>query len=160
MTAQIDVQFASDNESTPDAETISGWVSRSVGSAGGPSNFELSVRIVGAVEMQELNGEFRSKNQPTNVLSFPAGAIRGLPPDAEVPLGDIVVCDEVVCREAAEQGKPLEHHWAHMIVHGSLHLLGFDHEVDAEAAAMEGLEIAILSHFGIPNPYGESPRET
>jgi probable rRNA maturation factor len=160
MTAQIDVQFASHNESTPDADTISGWVATSVATAAGPSAFELSVRIVDSVEMQALNGEFRSRHQPTNVLSFPAGAISGLPPDAEVPLGDIVICDEVVCREATEQGKPLGHHWAHMIVHGSLHLLGFDHEEEGEAARMEGLEIAILANFGIPNPYGESPQET
>ena len=160
MTTQIDVQYANDSGSIPDADTISRWVTRSVKAAGGPSAFELSVRIVDSLEMQALNSEFRSKNQPTNVLSFPAGAISGLPPGEEVPLGDIVVCDDVVCREAAEQRKPLDHHWAHMIVHGSLHLLGFDHEDDADAVAMESLEIEILADFGIPNPYGESPQET
>jgi len=110
--------------------------------------------------MQRLNCEFRGQDKPTNVLSFPAGEIDGLPEDTEMPLGDIVVCAAVVTDEAAQQGKKTGDHWAHMMVHGTLHLLGFDHENDADAEQMEGLEIQILTDHGIANPYGESPRET
>ena len=105
--------------------------------------------------MQQLNSEFREQDKPTNVLSFPAGEIEGLPSDADVPLGDIVVCAEVVRSEAKEQGKTAQAHWAHMVVHGTLHLLGFDHENDSDAARMEGLEIQILTDNGISNPYTE-----
>jgi probable rRNA maturation factor len=164
MTAKVDVQIAADGESIPDSDDIAVWVSRSVQAAGHTDEAEVSVRVVNAAEMQQLNNEFREQNQPTNVLSFPAGEIEGLPSDADLPLGDIVVCAAVVHEEAQDQGKPAADHWAHMIVHGTLHLLGFDHENDSDAAAMESLEIQILMDHGITNPYldsfGESPQKT
>jgi probable rRNA maturation factor len=104
--------------------------------------------------MRALNRDYRDKDKPTNVLSFPAGQVTGLPEAEPMPIGDIVVCADVVSNEAAEQGKAPPDHWAHMLVHGTLHLLGFDHEADAEAAAMETLESRILAEQGVADPYG------
>jgi len=113
---------------------------------------ELSVRITDATEIKMLNQQYRGKDYATNVLSFPAD----LPPELKLPhLGDIVICAEVVEREAREQSKPSEAHWAHMVVHGTLHLLGYDHIDDAEADIMEALEIDILQTLNFANPYVE-----
>jgi len=155
MTAQVDIQFAVDDESVPGSDDITFWVGRAMRAAGRREDADVSVRVVNATEMQQLNSEFREQDKPTNVLSFPAGEIEGLPSDADVPLGDIVVCAEVVRSEAKEQGKTAQAHWAHMVVHGTLHLLGFDHENESDAARMEGLEIQILTDNGISNPYTE-----
>lgn len=110
---------------------------------------ELTIRIVGNAESRVLNRTWRGKDKPTNVLSFTA--------DPDMPgageLGDLAICAPVVAREAREQGKRRQAHWAHMVVHGVLHLLGFDHENDDEAAIMEANETKILAHFGILNPY-------
>ena len=116
----------------------------------------LDIRIVSEAESQALNRDYRGKDTPTNVLSFPAE----LPPELlaeldEVPLGDLAICAEVVAREALEQDKPLLSHWAHMTVHGVLHLLGHDHIDQADAARMEPLEIAILTKLGWDNPYDD-----
>lgn len=159
MTVLVDVELASNATATPAADEIARWVRRTVLAAGRDSDLEVSVRVVDEDEMQALNREFRGKDKPTNVLSFPAVDIMGLPADTRVPLGDIVVCAAVVLEEAAEQGKPLADHWAHMLVHGTLHLMGFDHVLQADAEAMEGLEIQILKEHGIANPYGESRPE-
>jgi len=159
MTAQVEVQLAADDESIPTADDIATWVNRAIDAAGNASNMEVSVRIVGADEMQQLNSEFRDQDKPTNVLSFPAGDLAGLPDEAERPLGDIVVCAAVVAAEAEQQGKTQSDHWAHMIVHGTLHLSGFDHENDSDAAAMESLEIQILGNYGVANPYAETRQE-
>ena len=159
MTARVDVQFASDHESVPAANEIATWVNRAIDAAGHPAEREVSVRVVDATEMQQLNSEYRDQDKPTNVLSFPAGDLDGLPEEAESPLGDIVVCATVVADEAQQQGKTVGDHWAHMIVHGTLHLLGFDHENDSDAAEMECLEIQIMTNHGIANPYGESAEE-
>jgi probable rRNA maturation factor len=156
MTAQVDIQVAVDDEFVPGSDDIVFWVSRAMRAAGRREDADVSVRVVSVTEMQQLNSEFREQDKPTNVLSFPAGDIEGLPPDADVPLGDIVVCAEIVRSEAKEQGKSAEAHWAHMVVHGTLHLLGFDHENDSDAVTMEGLEIQILTDNGIANPYTES----
>src|SRR5690606_500913 len=111
---------------------------------------ELSIRIVDRDEIQALNAQYRHKNTPTNVLSFPCE----LPPAVDVPLlGDIVICAQVVQEEAAAQHKAELSHWAHMVVHGTLHLLGYDHMDDAEANEMESLEIEILNTLGFANPY-------
>jgi len=110
----------------------------------------LTLRIVGETESQQLNGIYRNKNTPTNVLSFPFDAA----PDFAIPyLGDLVVCAKVVQREAAEQGKKLNHHWAHMVIHGCLHLLGYDHIKNQDADEMEALERTILAQLNIPDPY-------
>ena len=153
MTLQVDVQQAADGESAFSSDAIAAWVARAVDATGGSGDAELSVRVVDAAEMQQLNNEFRGKDKATNVLSFPAGDIAGLPSDAGAPLGDLVVCASVVKDQAEAQGKSLEDHWAHMIVHGTLHLLGFDHEEDAAAADMESREVDILTAHGIANPY-------
>ncbi len=113
---------------------------------------ELTIRIVDKNEITELNSTYRHKNKPTNVLSFPFD----MPPELtdETPiLGDIIICADVIAEEADAQEKTLEAHWAHMVVHGTLHLLGFDHENDADAEVMEAEEIKILQTFGFNNPY-------
>ena len=113
-------------------------------------HWEAALRIVDAKEMQQLNAQYRDKNRPTNVLSFPAE----LPAEVTLDLlGDIVICAPVVQEEAAAQGKPLAAHWDHMLIHGVLHLLGFDHESDAEATHMELLETQALATLGWPCPY-------
>lgn len=152
--AAVDVQVACDGAGVPAAETIEAWVQAAVAGAGVAAGaVEVSVRVVGAWEMQALNLRYRAKDSPTNVLSFPAG---DLEPPADTPrlLGDIVVCASVVASEATGQGKRHEDHWAHILVHGTLHLLGFDHGTDAEAAAMESLEQAVLAAGGVADPYG------
>lgn len=113
---------------------------------------EVTLRIVDIQEMTELNSQYRHKSGPTNVLSFPFD----MPPELsdEIPiLGDIIICADVVNREAVEQNKPREAHWAHMIVHGTLHLLGYDHETEADANIMEPEEIHLLHLLGFNNPY-------
>ena len=111
------------------------------------SDASLSIRVVGAAESRRLNRTWRGKDKPTNVLSFPA-------PATQSPvLGDLAICAPVVAREAREQGKSAQAHWAHMVVHGVLHLLGYDHELDRDAAVMEARETALLANFGYANPY-------
>jgi probable rRNA maturation factor len=110
----------------------------------------LSVRVVGAARSRSLNAHYRQKDKPTNVLSFDGA---GVTPDGLEHLGELVICAPVVAREAAEQGKSAESHWAHMTVHGVLHLLGFDHEHHAEARKMAAKEVQILDRLGFSNPY-------
>lgn len=122
------------------------------------SHIELSVQFVNAGDMQALNKQYRGKNLPTNVLSFesqlPAMMLTDNPAGGALQvLGDLVFCQDVVISEAQEQKKPLDHHWKHLIVHGTLHLCGYDHEESVQADAMESLEIQILSALGIPDPY-------
>ena len=113
---------------------------------------EITIRIVSVEEMTDLNSSYRHKNGPTNVLSFPFAVPEDV--DMDIPLlGDIVVCADVINREAAEQAKSSEAHWAHMIVHGVFHLLGYDHEEDRDAEIMETLEIEIMQTLGFANPY-------
>lgn len=153
MNVRVDVQQAAAEQSALSDNEIAAWVARVLKATGNALGTVVSVRIVDAAEMQQLNSQYRGKDKPTNVLSFPAGEFAGLPEDAERPLGDLVICASVVSDEAAEQGKALQHHWAHLVVHGTLHLLGFDHEEDREAADMEAQEVSILSAHGIENPY-------
>ncbi|BDU20458.1 endoribonuclease YbeY [Dyella sp. GSA-30] len=134
----------------PSAASFREWVNAALAGAKRRRQAELSIRIVDAAEGRELNRDYRGKDYATNVLSFPAE----LPPGVQLPLiGDLAICAPVVAREAVEQGKPPRHHWAHMTVHGVLHLLGYDHMVDAEAEAMEALETRILAKLGIADPY-------
>ncbi len=112
----------------------------------------VSLRIVGNAESRKLNRYWRDKDYATNVLSFPIGEMpEGF--DGDMPLGDVVICAPVISREAREQGKSPDAHWAHMMVHGVLHLLGYDHERNRDAQVMEACEIAILESFGFNNPY-------
>lgn len=115
------------------------------------TDLELVVRVVDEKEGRSLNRQFRQQDKATNVLSFPAGDL--LPDAALRLLGDIVICGPVVEREAAQQGKDAASHWIHLLVHGALHLLGYDHATAEDAAAMETLEIEILAGQGIANPY-------
>jgi probable rRNA maturation factor len=130
----------------PSARAIARWARVAVGSAG--QGRELSVRVVARGESQRLNSLYRGKDHATNVLSFSvAGAHAG-------HLGDLVICAAVVRSEAREQRKPLDAHWAHLVIHGCLHLLGFDHERGAaDARRMERREIALLARLGLPDPY-------
>lgn len=151
----VDIQYACEDAGVPDEDVIRGWVELAAKQSDRlPQRpVEFAVRIVGEAEIQTLNQLYRNKDSATNVLSFPAGVIDGLPADAVKQLGDIVVCASVVRDEALRQGKALEDHWAHMLVHGTLHLLGYDHGGDAQAEEMEQLEIAVLESRGIANPY-------
>ena len=130
----------------PPDDALRRWAEAAAGGAGG----ELAVRIVDEAESRELNRTYRGKDRPTNVLSFPMPAPPGVPVQS---LGDLVICAPLVAREAQEQGKSLEAHWAHLVVHGVLHLLGHDHERPEAAEAMEALEVRILAGLGYPNPY-------
>ena len=151
--ARVDVQVAATGDGIPDVATIRRWIRRAIDGAGNTSDVEVSVRVVDRAEMQVLNRRFRNKDRPTNVLSFPAGPIVGLPEGAAGQLGDVVVCAAVVADEAEGQGKPLAEHWAHMLVHGTLHLMGYDHEHADDARVMESLEAKILEMSGISDPY-------
>ncbi len=155
MAVTADVQVACDDPDIPPLDDFQTWVAEAVGQSGRAPDrdAEIAVRVVDADEIQTLNRLYREKDYPTNVLSFPAGDIEGLPPDAPQLLGDVVVCASVVAGEASEQNKAVADHWAHMIVHGTLHLLGFDHEIEAEAAEMEALETRILASQSVTDPY-------
>ena len=156
MTVQVDVQNACDDDTAPEIPIVESWIARAVGASGPDGDTEVSVRIVDAAEIHALNSDYRGKDKPTNVLSFPAGDVAGLPADMPVLLGDVVICASVVREEAAAQGKAITDHWAHMLVHGTLHLLGYDHETETEAVEMEALETRILSEHGVADPYGAS----
>jgi probable rRNA maturation factor len=117
----------------------------------------LCIRVVGKAESQRLDLRFRGKDKPTNVLSFPASTAEQARSGA---LGDLVICAPVVAAEAREQGKPLDSHWAHMVVHGTLHLLGYDHEQSRAARRMEGLEVEILRGLGYHDPYSWVTKDT
>lgn len=150
MSLALDVQFALQGEGLPSAAQIERWTQAAL--AGRAEAPELTIRIVDEAEIAALNEAYRGKSGPTNVLSFPFEA----PPGVDLPLlGDIIICAPVVAHEAEAQRKPLEAHWAHMVVHGCLHLLGYDHIDPQEAELMEGLEIELLSGLGYANPYQE-----
>ncbi len=134
----------------PARSRMSHWAAAALGRQG--EGREIAVRVVAARESQQLNRLWRGKDQPTNVLSFPAP--RDLPPASPRPLGDLVICAQVVRQEAVRDGKKLEAHWAHMVVHGALHLAGYDHEASPrERLRMERREITVLRSFGFGNPY-------
>ena len=159
------MQYAQRPDGVPGPVALRRWARAAYAAAGGEAAPKrartagtvaparaLTVRVVGRAESQRLNRGFRGKDKPTNVLSFPASpeerALDGT-------LGDLVVCAPVVAREAREQGKAPPAHWAHMVVHGTLHLLGHDHERPRQARAMEALEVEILRGFGFDDPYLE-----
>ena len=154
-TVTVDVQVACDDPDIPAESAIQTWVEAAVLQSGRSieHDVEVAVRVVDADEIQTLNTVYREQHKPTNVLSFPAGDIDGLPGDERRLLGDVVICASIVATEAGEQGKELADHWGHMLVHGTLHLLGFDHETNAEAAEMEALETRILATQNVTDPY-------
>lgn len=156
MTYQIDIESNSQSQRIPSTDQIERWIAAALASQQ-LTEAEVSVYIVDEEESQELNSQYRHKDKPTNVLSFPAD----LPEEIEIPLlGDLVVCAPVVEREAQEQGKTLDAHWAHMLVHGTLHLLGYDHIEDDEAETMEALETQLITAMNYPAPYLEHTVET
>jgi probable rRNA maturation factor len=114
---------------------------------------ELALRVVGTAESRRLNAQFRGRDAPTNVLSFPAAKWRASPSARARPLGDLVICARLLRSEARLQGKSLRAHWAHLVVHGALHLIGYDHEVARDARRMQRREIAVLRRLGFANPY-------
>lgn len=145
---QIEVQVVFSSPGQPDKEQIQHWVDAALQGYG--RDTEIVVRIVDVHESAQLNKQYRHKQGPTNILSFPVEVPEGL--DLNL-LGDLVVCAPVVEREALEQKKLLTHHWAHIIVHGVLHLLGYDHIDNNDAEVMENREINILQTLNISNPY-------
>lgn len=150
----VSVQIATRRAGVPHARSFARWANAAFEAARGPVRrgrpWELTIRVVGAAESRRLNRTWRGKDKPTNVLSFFSGAES---PDGRA-LGDLVICAPVVAREAREQGKSIRAHWAHMVVHGVLHLTGYDHENERDAAVMEACESKILAQFAIPDPYG------
>ncbi|MCH9697518.1 MAG: rRNA maturation RNase YbeY [Gammaproteobacteria bacterium] len=146
----IEIQQVCRISQQPDADTILKWATTVLEIESTGLQLELCIRIVDTDEMRELNGKYRNKPTPTNVLSFPAEWISELPVQR---LGDLVICAPVVNQQAVDQGKPIEAHWAHMVVHGILHLCGYDHNNDVDAQLMEQREKTILEKFGFDNPY-------
>ena len=152
MKLHVDVQTAS-TETVPTEEAIHNWIAATVKGRTTQEQVEVSVRLVDNDEMVKLNETYRGKTGSTNVLSFPAE----LPAELCLPLlGDIVICAPLVKTEASQQHKPLQAHWAHLVVHGTLHLLGYDHIEEDEAVAMELLETTILATLSYPCPYSKS----
>lgn len=144
----VAVQRAVTELASPTDDDFNKWAECAL--AGKKKGAEISVRLVDEAEGHELNLKYRGKNKATNVLSFPTD----LPPGLNIPLlGDIVICIPVVESEAKEQNKPLQNHWAHLFIHGVLHLLGMDHVEDQDAKLMEAEEVRILALLNIDNPY-------
>lgn len=172
MKLAVTVQMASSRRGVPHARSFNRWAQAACAPYLPQSRKDqhekqlaLTIRVVGAAESRRLNRTWRAKDKPTNVLSFPAAPLapgnNGVPSrlsarkfSALHELGDLAICAPVVAREAKEQGKTTQAHWAHMVVHGVLHLLGFDHENDRDATVMEAREAKILAQFGYDNPYG------
>jgi probable rRNA maturation factor len=146
----VTLDLQSEVEGGPDEDDIRRWIEAVLATEAYTADVELTVRVVDEDEMAALNARYRHKIGPTNILSFPFEA----PPGVELNLlGDLVIAAPVVKQEASEQGKTESAHWAHMIVHGTLHLLGYDHQEPAEAEEMEAREIRILKQLGYSNPY-------
>jgi probable rRNA maturation factor len=156
MSLTVDIQCASAEPVPPEGD-LRRWIAAALASQATRDDTEISVRLVDIPEMAGLNQAYRGKPGPTNVLSFPAD----LPAELQLPLlGDIVICAPVVRDEAQSQHKTLAAHWAHMAVHGTLHLLGYDHLDDSEAEQMEAMETAIITALGFPPPYDDSRAST
>lgn len=150
MSITLDLQIAYEHSATPDLASFQLWVNTALGAYN--KAFELTIRIVNNKESQQLNHQYRHKDSPTNVLSFPFEVPEGVELDL---LGDLVICADVVLTEAQVQNKPIDSHWAHMVMHGCLHLLGYDHIDDNEAEEMEKIEINLMKTLGYSDPYLE-----
>lgn len=152
LTLDVAVSYACPRKGVPAATSFRRWVALALDSR--IREADLALRIVDEEEGRAFNRHYRGKDSATNVLSFPAERPPGLPRDAHFPLlGDLVICAPVVSREATDQDKPLRDHYAHLTVHGVLHLLGWDHQDTVEAEAMEALEREVLAELGIADPY-------
>lgn len=154
MSPQIEIQLADDADEPPEPAALTAWA-RAALAAAGHADAMVTIRVVGEEEGRAFNRDYRGRDHPTNVLSFPFAEV---PPEALAELGapylgDVAICAPVVRREADEQGKPAEAHWAHMVVHGVLHLAGHDHHEEAGAEVMEARERAILADLGFADPY-------
>ena len=148
--AVVTVQNAARGAGVPKAAELKRWALHALAE---DVRGEMTVRIVDERESAELNSRYRGKEGPTNVLSFAAEAAPGPGGEESLPFGDVVICAAVVAREAREQGKRVAAHWAHMVVHGALHLQGYDHENRRDAGIMEARERAVLNELGFPDPY-------
>jgi probable rRNA maturation factor len=148
VSLKLEVQRACDEPGVPSDTLLQRWSRSAIGTE--RDSASLVIRIVNEEEMRDLNRDYRHQDRPTNVLSFP---FEVPPPVQSDLLGDLVVCAPVVAREAAEQAKSGDAHWAHMVIHGILHLLGYDHDTEPHAQAMEAREIAILQALGYSDPY-------
>ena len=151
MSIRLDVQRASSHKPLPTKAKLQLWAETAL--LAQQASGSLTIRLIDEAESQSLNRDYRGKDYPTNVLSFPFAAPPGIP---HLHLGDLAICVPVVLREATEQGKAADAHWAHLVIHGCLHLLGFDHIDDADAEEMETLERSLLSRLGYPDPYTDA----
>lgn len=152
MSIELDLQLASTASNIPEQTLFIQWCTQAI--LPYQDSAELTIRIVDGEEGRELNHVYRHKDYATNVLSFPSELPEGL---LDIPLlGDLVICAPIVAKEAKEQQKSLEGHWAHLVTHGCLHLLGFDHETADQANEMEAIEIQLLTQQGYHNPYHET----
>jgi len=152
MPAELEIQRSNRVGDTPDDAQFQVWVEAAL--AEQPGDFSLAIRIADETEARQFNREYRKRDYATNVLSFPVELPVGLPAEIrQAQLGDLLICAPVVTREAAEQGRPETDHWAHLTIHGVLHLLGYDHESTADALEMESAEVRILAGLGVSDPY-------
>jgi len=150
MTYYIDIQNATDNPSPLTEDQVSKWASLALRDQ--QTDAELTIRLVSPQEMIDLNHTYRKQNKTTNVLAFPCS----LPDDIELEcplLGDVIICPEVLSEESIQLNKSLEEHWALIVIHGVLHLLGYDHIEDKDAFIMQGIEVKLLAELGYANPY-------
>ena len=149
MSQIIDLQNACEANELPSIELFQQWVDAAL-TAVTEQEFELTIRLVNIDESQQLNKQYRQKDKPTNVLSFPFEVPAGIELNL---LGDLVICAQIVEQEAKAQNKALFEHWTHMVIHGCLHLLGYDHIKDDDAKKMEVLEVKLLASLGFKDPY-------
>ncbi len=150
MSVTVDLQIASAHTALPSLQQCQQWIKAATTAVA--RSCELTIRFVDEPEMTALNHQYRGQNKSTNVLSFPYECLEGVD---DYTLGDIIICAPVIVREAFAQHKSELDHFAHMVIHGALHVQGYDHETAIEAERMENLEIALLKSFGIDNPYKE-----
>lgn len=152
MQAELEIQRATTLTDTPEDEQFHHWINAVPTEL--QHELQLSIRIVDEPEARRFNRDYRDRDYATNVLSFPADLPKGLPAEVRCSqLGDLLICAPVVVREARERRRPEADHWAHLTIHGVLHLLGYDHKQDADAVIMESMETGILKSLGVPDPY-------
>jgi probable rRNA maturation factor len=149
LTLTVSVQNHAGRKGVPLARSFEAWV-RAALAGRRTGRIEVGIALFGEAEAKRLNRDYRGKDYATNVLSFPYAPVRG---ERSAMIGDLAICPAVVAREAREQGKPVRNHFAHLTVHGTLHLIGYDHENHRDAEHMEAIERRVLAALGIPDPY-------